>query len=342
MMQDQEIFSFFEVRNVPQELRTKAQTLLVKNVDYYQKAQRLDVFVSADHMIDSPGLTEAEKLIADQAFPSHDILVRIIPRFMLNPVPTALEILEQYKDNIAWELEHKKKDIPMRMLYKGSYAEETSKGIVLRTKDKFMAEIAGQKLIDYLKEILLMRFGLDTCVFLEVCEDPKFIQAQLFNHEQERLRILNEYRTAVPTGQKADTAKTTPKKPESLLLYGKNTDGAITRLDELDDIKGNIVVRGRILSSEVRKTKQEEKKLLILSLTDDTDSIAAKLFLKAEIADKLSAQLQEGTCVKIKGVAGFDPYSQERSITTVFGISTIEEFAVKRNDSAKRKRVELH
>ena len=116
-MQDQEIFYFFEVRNVPQELRTKAQTLLVKNVDYYQKAQRLDVFVSADHMIDSPGLTEAEKLIADQAFPSHDILVRIIPRFMLNPVPTALEILEQYKDNIAWELEHKKKDIPMRMLY---------------------------------------------------------------------------------------------------------------------------------------------------------------------------------------------------------------------------------
>ena len=342
MMQDQEIFSFFEVRNVPQELRTETQTLLVKNVDYYQKAQRLDVFVSADHMIDSPGLTEAEKLIADQAFPSHDILVRIIPRFMLNPVPTALEILEQYKDNIAWELEHKKKDIPVRMLYKGSYAEETSKGIVLRTKDKFMAEIAGQKLIDYLKEILLMRFGLDTCVFLEVCEDPEFIQAQLFNHEQERLRILNEYRTAVPTGQKADTAKTTPKKPESLLLYGKNTDGAITRLDELDDIKGNIVVRGRILSSEVRKTKQEEKKLLILSLTDDTDSIAAKLFLKAEIADKLSAQLQEGTCVKIKGVAGFDPYSQERSITTVFGISTIEEFAVKRNDSANRKRVELH
>ena len=59
MMQDQEIFSFFEVRNVPQELRTKAQTLLVKNVDYYQKAQRLDVFVSADHMIDSPSLTEA-------------------------------------------------------------------------------------------------------------------------------------------------------------------------------------------------------------------------------------------------------------------------------------------
>ena len=114
-MQDQEIFSFFEVRNVPQELRTKAQTLLVKNVDYYQKAQRLDVFVSADHMIDSPGLTEAEKLIADQAFPSHDILVRIIPRFMLNPVPTALEILEQYKDNIAWELEHKKKDIPSRL-----------------------------------------------------------------------------------------------------------------------------------------------------------------------------------------------------------------------------------
>ena len=137
MMQDQEIFSFFEVRNVPQELRTETQTLLVKNVDYYQNAQRLDVFVSADHMIDSPGLTEAEKLIADQAFPSHDILVRIIPRFMLNPVPTALEILEQYKDNIAWELEHKKKDIPVRMISYGGSNYNIS--FLVRREDKVKA-----------------------------------------------------------------------------------------------------------------------------------------------------------------------------------------------------------
>lgn len=341
-MQHQDIFSFFGVNNIPQELYAKTQALLVENVDYYQKAQRLDVFVSADHIIDSPSLAEAEKLIADQAFPNQDIHIRIIPLFLLKPSSSALEILNQYKNNIAWELEHKKRDIPMRMLYVESNAEEISKGIVLRTKNKFMAELTGQKLIEFLKEILRLRFGVDTGVFLEVCEDLELTQAQILKQEQERARVLSEHRTSNQPKPKASTPNTSSEKPVSLLLYGKNTDGIVTRMDNLDDMEGNVVVRGRILSSEVRKTKREDKKLLILSLTDDTDSITAKLFLNAEIADKLFPQLQEGTCIKIKGIVSFDSYSKEPSISTVLGISIIEEFKRVRKDTAPKKRVELH
>lgn len=341
-MQHQDIFSFFGVNNIPQELYVKTQALLVENVDYYQKAQRLDVFVSADQIIDSPSLAEAEKLIAEQAFPNQALHICIIPRFSLKDALSVLEILRHYKDNIIWELEHKKRDVPMRMLYTESCVEVIPKGIVLRTKNKFMAELAGQKLVEFLKEILQLRFGLDMGVFLETCEDPELTRAQLRKQEEERTRVLNEHTTAHQPSQKADTQKTAPEKPVSLLLYGKNTDGIVTRLDNLDDIEGNVVVRGRILSSEVRKTKREDKKLLILSLTDDTDSITAKLFLNAELTEKLFPQLQEGTCIKIKGVVSFDSYSKEQSISTVFGISKIEEFAIRRKDTAHKKRVELH
>lgn len=341
-MQHQDIFSFFGVNNIPQELYAKTQALLVENVDYYQKAQRLDVFVTADHIIDSPSLTDVEKLIADQAFPSQDIRVRIIPCFLLKHSPSALEILNQYKNNIAWELEHKKRDVPMRMLYTEANVEAISKGIVLRTKNKFMAELTGQKLIEFLKEILQLRFGVDTGIFLEVCEDPELTQTQLQKQEQERARVLAEHRTSNQPKSNTETSNATPDKPASLLLYGKPTDGIVTRLEDLDDTEGNVVVRGRILSSEVRKTKREDKKLLILSLTDDTDSITAKLFLNAEIADKLLLQLQEGTCIKIKGIVSFDSYSKEQSISTVWGISKIEEFKPVRKDTASKKRVELH
>ena len=341
-MQHQDIFSFFGVNNIPQELYVKTQALLVENVDYYQKTQRLDVFVSADQIIDSPSLAEAEKLIAEQAFPNQGLHICIIPRFSLKDALSVLEILRHYKDNIIWELEHKKRDVPMRMLYTESCVEVIPKGIVLRTKNKFMAELAGQKLVEFLKEILQLRFGLDMGVFLETCEDPELTRAQLRKQKEERTRVLNEHTTAHQPSQKADTQKTAPEKPVSLLLYGKSTDGIVTRLDNLDDIEGNVVVRGRILSSEVRMTKREDKKLLILSLTDDTDSITAKLFLNAELAEKLFPQLQEGTCIKIKGVVSFDSYSKEQSISTVFGISKIEEFAIRRKDTAHKKRVELH
>lgn len=342
MIQNQDLFSFFGVNNIPHVLRTKMQAVLVENVDYYQKKQRLDVFTSADQIIDSPSLAEAEKLIAEQAFPNQGLHICIIPRFSLKDALSVLEILRHYKDNIIWELEHKKRDVPMRMLYTESCVEVIPKGIVLRTKNKFMAELIGQKLVDYLKEILQLRFGLDMGVFLEICEDPELTRAQLRKQEEERTRVLNEHTTANQPSPKVDTQKTAPEKPASLLLYGKNTDGIVTRLDNLDDIEGNIVVQGRILSSEVRKTKREDKKLLILSLTDDTDSITAKLFLNAELAEKLFPQLQEGTCIKIKGVVSFDSYSKEQSISTVSGISKIEEFAIRRKDTAHRKRVELH
>ena len=336
-MQHQDIFSFFGVHSIPQELHIKMQTVLVENVDYHQKAQRLDVFVTADHIIDSPSLTEAEELIADQAFPSQDIRVLIIPRFLLKPSPSALEIMNQYKNNIAWELEHKKRDVPMRMLYMESNIEEISKGIILRTKNKFMAELTGQKLVEFLKEILQLRFGVETGVLLEVCEDPELTQAQLQKQEQERVRVLAEHRTSNQPKPKAAAQNTSSEKPVSLLLYGKNTDGIVTRMDNLDDMEGNVVVRGRILSSEVRNTKREDKKLLILSLTDDTDSITAKLFVNAEIADKLFPQLQEGTCIKVKGIVSFDSYSKEQSISTVWGISKIEEFKPAREDTAAQK-----
>ena len=341
-MQHQDIFSFFGVNNIPQELYVKTQALLVENVDYYQKTQRLDVFVSADQIIDSPSLAEAEKLIAEQAFPNQGLHICIIPRFSLKDALSVLEILRHYNDNVIWELEHKKRDVPMRMLYTESCVEVIPKGIVLRTKNKFMAELAGQKLVEFLKEILQLRFGVDTGVFLEVCEDLELTQVQLQKQEQERARVLAEHITSDQPSPKAVTSNTTPEKTASLLLYGKPTDGIVTRLDNLDDMEGNVVVRGRILSSEVRKTKRDDKKLLILSLTDDTDSITAKLFLNSEIADKLLPQLQEGTCIKIKGIVSFDSYSKEPSISTVFGISKIEEFKRVRKDTAPKKRVELH
>ena len=242
-MQHQDIFSFFGVNNIPQELYVKTQALLVENVDYYQKKQRLDVFTSADHIVDSPSLAEAEKLIAEQAFPNQDIHIRIIPRFLLKDSLSILEILKQYEDNIVWELEHKKRDVPMRVLYTESSVEATEKGLILRTKNKFMAELTGQKLVDYFKEILQLRFGIETGVFLEICEDPELTQAQLQKQEQERNRVLNEHRTANQTNANANAPQRVPEKPTSVLLYGKNTDGIVTRLDNLDDMEGNVVVR---------------------------------------------------------------------------------------------------
>ncbi len=102
-----------------------------------------------------------------------------------------------------------------------------------------------------------------------------------------------------------------------------------------------MVLRGKILKLDVRELKNE-KLLYIFSFTDFTDTIQAKLFVRAEQKEELSAKLKEGAFIKIKGMAMLDKYDHEISVTSVVGIKEIPNFIQKRKDESPVKRVELH
>ncbi len=124
-------------------------------------------------------------------------------------------------------------------------------------------------------------------------------------------------------------------------FYGRAFDGESVPIAEVQDEIGDVVLRGKILKLDVRELKNE-KFLYIFSFTDFTDTIQAKLFVRAEQKDELDGKLKEGAFIKIKGMAMLDKYDHEISVTSVVGIREIPNFIQKRKDEAPVKRVELH
>ena len=125
------------------------------------------------------------------------------------------------------------------------------------------------------------------------------------------------------------------------IFYGRAFDGETIPISEVQDEIGDVVLRGKILKLDVRELKNE-KLLYIFSFTDFTDTIQAKLFVRAEQKEELSAKLKEGAFIKIKGMAMLDKYDHEISVTSVVGIKEIPNFIQKRKDESPVKRVELH
>ena len=81
---------------------------------------------------------------------------------------------------------------------------------------------------------------------------------------------------------------------------------------------------------------------MIFDLTDFTDSITVKMFLREGQEEDATAAIKEGNFIKIKGITTIDKFDGELTIGSIVGIKKSEDFTSKRVDNAPVKRVELH
>ena len=349
MEKAQNIFEFFGKLDPPEHLYLPLRSALVEKVDCYTKQQLLKVYVSTDHIINSDLFQETEKLIVSQMFLDQGVKVTITPQFHLDRTLTPLEALELYHDNILWELYNKKRDIPAFLLYKDATFQQTDRGVIITVDNSFMAEMRGNALKEYIQTLLSERFAIEARITIDVQEDPEMKEEMLKKLEADRKRALLDSMTqvtievpaegAVKKDEKKRTNRRQAKSPD--LIYGRNADGDITKMEDLEHLEGEVVVRGKVQLIEEKETKNK-KFIWAVLLTDYTDSVKIKLFLKPNEAADLRPVLQTGMCVRVKGLLSFDAYDKEKNISNVVGISKVQDFVIHRMDTAKQKRVELH
>ena len=95
------------------------------------------------------------------------------------------------------------------------------------------------------------------------------------------------------------------------------------------------------MTVETREIRNE-KTIIIMSVTDFTDSIVLKIFTRNEDRDELLGNLKKGAFLKIKGVTTIDKFDSELTIGSIVGIKKIADFTTTRMDTSPEKRVELH
>ncbi|MBD5522330.1 MAG: PolC-type DNA polymerase III [Lachnospiraceae bacterium] len=144
------------------------------------------------------------------------------------------------------------------------------------------------------------------------------------------------------------SAKSSPVKDRPLkrsdnpdVIYGRDFEDEAMRMDEIIGEIGEVAVRGKVINMDKRELKNE-RTLLIYDVTDYTDTMTIKLFVKTEQTEEFTAEMKPGAFVKIKGITMVDKFDHELTIGSIHGVKKIPDFTTTRSDNSVRKRVELH
>lgn len=125
------------------------------------------------------------------------------------------------------------------------------------------------------------------------------------------------------------------------LVYGRDFNDEPMELRQVVGEMGEITFRGKVISFETREIRNE-KTIVIFSVTDFTDTITIKLFVRNDQLPDILGEVKMGAFLKIKGVTNIDKFDGELVISSVAGIRKISDFTESRKDTAPKKRVELH
>ncbi len=121
-------------------------------------------------------------------------------------------------------------------------------------------------------------------------------------------------------------------------LTGKKIIDVPADIRELNHNSGSMCIQGRLFG-KASKVTRNGKLLATLLVNDKTGSICAKLFLSQEKWEDIDKNLEVGDFIKIKGEVSYDNF-ENGLVLMAKDIEKIE--AVKREDDAEIKRVELH
>lgn len=208
--------------------------------------------------------------------------------------------------------------------------------VIIELKNDISLTYLMQNKIDLKIQEGLTEFGINSEVKFTVGDFEKE-KKQL---EEEIIKKEEVYHNNFEKIQKENikVPKTTTSENKDL-IYGREIKDKTISFQELEYIHpgDTCTLEGEVFSYEERDLRTE-KILVTFAITDYTDSIIVKVFLKKN--EKIN--LKKGMWVKVKGKKNSDAYNNNEEYIMASSIMEIEPKIKERVDSYPEKRVELH
>ncbi len=235
--------------------------------------------------------------------------------------------------------------------------------LTLVCDDDFLCHERSGGIREFFSSRLKRRFDMDVEIQFEYREkkqrktyEPEVYRMVKPHQEEQEAEGRGESAGSAPAVSGGSQGGVPPQKPfvprrsnyrkpakDPSVFYGKNVEGEVIPIKEIVDEIGEVVIDGMIRSVDQREIKGD-KLIVTFAVTDFTDTIMVKVFIKKELVDELSffEFVKKGNAIRLKGVASFDAYDKEIRIGNIMGMKEIQGFRVGRSDQAPVKRVELH
>ena len=352
MKRFEDVFPSLRLKGEMKALFEKTQ---VERVSAPKDRSILRIYLGSEHLIEKEKIWALEREIKNQFFPRVETTVKIYEKFHLSSLYTPEKLMEIYHKSVLQELRELS---PLEYsLFKNaeiSYPDEKTVKMVL--EESVLAREKEKELVRILEKIFGERCGLDVQIETGYREKKKRKHAEQQKQKIES-RVAEIVSMAVERpeseefyGEKENTeqekeryaARPLKRSDSPDVIFGRDFEGEDIPIENITDEIGEVIIRGRVESYDERVIAKIEKTILIFTVTDFTDTIGVKIFVKSSQADEIKGELKEGKFLKIKGVAVTDRFDHELGIASVSGIKKIPDFTVRRTDNSVRKRVELH
>ncbi len=311
----------------------------------------LRIWLESPVLIQKRDIYALEAAVKQAYFPKNDVVVRIYERFRLENV-TADEVYKAYRESILLEL--KTFHLLDYNLFRSAELEFSEDGIaMLKVPDSMVYAARARSLADWLESLFHERLGFSVQVRVKKemqMQQGTFGEAAM---AEEISAIARRYRDALEETEERQKAETAKKQSSSTKKYavkrkfdagegiGFRFEEEPIALSEITEEMGEVVIQGQIVSLETRELKTGNL-LYIFVLTDKTDSIKVKLFLKPEEKEEIDRFVAKDRFVRLKGIAAMDRFDREIAVSAVSGLMKEEGTVHERTDRAAEKRVELH
>ena len=273
--------------------------------------------------------------------------------------------MKEYYDSFLYELK-KRSMVEYNMFLNAKYHFENENVLFLEFEDSIVAEQKATSIVALLSEIFIDRCHIPIRIEIEYRKAKKskmqehnelrlqqeinaIVDENAAKHKEIRVekeaqraeRKAAKEEKAAQAAKKAEFYRSQKKSEDPNLIYGRDFEGETIELSQVLGEMGEIVFRGKVISAETKEIRNE-KTIYMFAVTDFTDSIMVKMFLRNEQLPDILGEIKKGAFLKIKGVTNIDKFDNELTIASVTGVKKIPDFTVSRKDTSPEKRVELH
>ena len=348
-------FSVFPDLKVSDDVRALFEDANIKEITLKKRDNMLKISFQCDHLISRVDTWRMERTIREQLFSKRFVKIRFQESYHLSEQYNLKYLMEHYMKSFLFELKGKG-EVIFNVVRKGDY-KVSDNVITFYFEDTFVNRNKAPEIKDFFETILKNRFSIDAKVGFDFSKTiDQSLKMESDYRLQQEIHTIVEHADTVEKEQKEEkkarkkaavTKKehTFKKKPkysdDPTLLYGRNCDGELMEIKDIYDEIGEVVVHGQITFLETREIRNE-KTIIIFHITDFTDTISCKIFVRNEQLPDILDGLKKGKFYRIKAVAMYDKFDHEIALGSVAGIKAITDFREKRQDTSMEKRVELH
>jgi DNA polymerase-3 subunit alpha (Gram-positive type) len=353
-------FEAFDNLTVSKDMQDLFEHVDVKKMVASKGKKQLSIYIKSDRLITFTNIKKMEYQLKKQVFQSAINDIVFVEQYELSEQYTAEKLMPIYYESFLLELKEKS-IIDFEIINTASY-EFVGNQLIFDCERNFLSVKRSAELREYFQNLFLERFGYEVQVEFKYHDVPKKEEEEeffvpYFSKEIKEKTVEKEKTSEKKVAKGKEPAAKTEKKEwkrfdksksayrrlpdDPDIIYGRSFEGDSVPISEIVDEIGEVVIVGKILSKEEREIRNE-KTIVMFNVTDFTDTITVKIFVKNEQLEDISGKLSKGAFVRIKGMAVFDRFDKEITIGSVVGIKTIGDFTTKREDHSPKKRVELH